>query len=507
VVTFDLFCGGQLDPIELYWILSGGNYSGKTRREKGQSLTGMAHQITGSETMKGFCRVVARPRKLGFTHLAIVVLGFLNLPGTIGAMEPTRLTIAEAVAEALQNNPSGRIARLRVAQAEAMVQQARSFALPLLRVEAAYQITDQPMMAFGSILNQQSFTPQIDFNRPGTTDNLRLKAELRHRLFDFGGTAGRTQEARHTAEAAEWERTAVDAEIAFAVVRTAWQMRQMEETIRAQEANVGAIESALEVAQAKFAAGTFLKTEVLNLEVQLAEAKENHLHALNSFNLARKALENLLGREPERPEIHLIFPTGDPQDLAALSTEGVSTTAQRGEIRALEAALAAADAALETTRAKGLPAVDAFGGVQMDHGWETGGTGEHWMVGLSVTWDFFDGGRNAASRSAAMARREEVREHLRQQMLAIRLEVEQARLNLNRARQTLEVTQRMVEQAREAAQLSRARFEKGVILSSELIDVETRLTSARMRRAVAVASLYTHLAELRRALGQPVVHP
>ena len=40
----------------------------------------------------------------------------------------------------------------------------------------------------------------------------------------------------------------------------------------------------------------------------------------------------------------------------------------------------------------------------------------------------------------------------------------------------------MVEQAEESAHLSRERFKEGLILSSELIDVENRLTDAQVRK-------------------------
>ena len=86
----------------------------------------------------------------------------------------------------------------------------------------------------------------------------------------------------------------------------------------------------------------------------------------------------------------------------------------------------------------------------------------------------------------------------------ISFEVERARLAYEQANERLEVTAKMVTQARESAELSRARFEEGVILSSELIDTETRLTEARARRAIARAWRNIALADLRRALGQPL---
>ena len=74
-------------------------------------------------------------------------------------------------------------------------------------------------------------------------------------------------------------------------------------------------------------------------------------------------------------------------------------------------------------------------------------------------------------------------------------------LALEQAGQRLRVTEKMVEQAEESASLSRERFKEGVILSSDLIDVENRLTDALVRRTIARTSQRIAIADLRRAVG------
>jgi outer membrane protein TolC len=59
----------------------------------------------------------------------------------------------------------------------------------------------------------------------------------------------------------------------------------------------------------------------------------------------------------------------------------------------------------------------------------------------------------------------------------------------------------MVEVAEESAKLSRIRFQEGVILASELIDAEARLTDALAGRTTARAENRIAIANLRRATG------
>jgi len=94
---------------------------------------------------------------------------------------------------------------------------------------------------------------------------------------------------------------------------------------------------------------------------------------------------------------------------------------------------------------------------------------------------------------------------LRKLELALGLQLDQARLALKLAREQLAATETLVAQANESARMSRERFAVGALLSAELIGVETRLTEARMRRAVALAAEKIAVADLRRAAGLPLL--
>jgi len=59
----------------------------------------------------------------------------------------------------------------------------------------------------------------------------------------------------------------------------------------------------------------------------------------------------------------------------------------------------------------------------------------------------------------------------------------------------------MVGVAEEVARLSRARFKEGVILASDLIDFEMRLSDALARHLSASAAYQVAIANLRRATG------
>ena len=64
-----------------------------------------------------------------------------------------------------------------------------------------------------------------------------------------------------------------------------------------------------------------------------------------------------------------------------------------------------------------------------------------------------------------------------------------------------------IAQATESVELTRARFEQGLAISLQLIDAQTALIGARVRRAEADADQRIATAAVRKALGLPLLPP
>jgi len=153
------------------------------------------------------------------------------------------------------------------------------------------------------------------------------------------------------------------------------------------------------------------------------------------------------------------------------------------------------------------PRVNAFGSLDYDYGWKFESGGGSYTAGALLQWDLWDGKLTRAKVREANANLESAREEQRKLRLALDLEVEQACLDLKAANERLSVTDQVVAQASESAGLTRARFEQGAALSTQLIDSETALVAARVRRAEDEADQQIALAALRKALALPQLDP
>jgi outer membrane protein TolC len=435
---------------------------------------------------------------------SIVVLFLAGLAAhTLLRAEPW--TLDRALEVALKNSPDARIARQRVAGAQALSEQARAAWYPQLSLQARYLETNSPMMAFGSILNQRAFNFGLDFNHPGRIDDLNATGTVAYNIYSGGRASAGLAAAKGGALAAEQDVRAAQQQLGAEVVKTWLNIRKAREAVAAVEAGVKAYAAAVSGAQARFDAGQMLKADLLSLEVQLAQTQENLAAARHGAALAERAFLYVLGLDAAGGTVE---PASDDPALARLVLPDARDFSERPELLGLQERVRAAEAMVRAARGGRLPTVNAFASYQYDRGWQLNHAADSWMAGVAVDLNVFDGGQTSGKVHQAVAELEQVKEMLRKATLGISLEVEQARLAHDEAVERLAVTARMVEQAGESAALSRARFEKGALLAADLIGVEGRLIEARMRRAVAAADERIALADLRRALGlTPLVQP
>lgn len=419
----------------------------------------------------------------------------LLLAGTLSAEAPW--TLASALAEARAHSPEATMAAARLARAEAMVEQAGALALPQVGLRAGYIQTNNPMMAFGAILNQGAFSPTIDFNRPGQVDNLNVTGTVGYALYTGGRVTARREAARAGVTASVHDRASTFARLDSAVARSYFGIRQAREILAALDDAVAVYTESLRVAHLRASAGQLLKSELLNLEVQLARTREQQLAARQQANLAARQFLYLLGRTPAG---EVVLDDHDPTPTALLVPLAPSVDT-RPEIAALTARVAAAAQRTAAARGARRPTVNAFASYQRDHGGRLSGDGDSWTAGIQAEWAVFDGKAAGGAEREALAMLAESEAALVQLNLALALELEQARLGHTFAVEQLHVTATVVSQAEEAARISRERFAAGALLSAELIAVETRLSEARMHRAVATANERLAVAELRRAAG------
>ncbi len=406
-------------------------------------------------------------------------------------------SLEEAIAFAQENSPDAKSALERIRVANAGIEAVDATFSPVVDVGASYFGTSNPAQTFAAIVNQSSFEQDIDFNNLDAVDDLNLRATFQVPIWVGGSRFSARKAAQAGRAASEDQAAAIRNALGFMVTQAYFNVSKARGFMRAAQAEVAAFEGSVRVARERFDGGTLLRQTLLDVEVRLARAKESLIRSRNAEALALEALRNVMGLEAGplqiiEAEADLRPPEGD---VGIDARHELSAFAHELEQRQFE---------VKGARSGYWPRIDAVGSLLFNHGFVNDGNTGSFVAGLVVGWRIWDGFSTRANVRRAEAESAVIQQRYRKLRQDISLEAEQARIRFEDAQERLRVTEREIELAEESAELARARFEEGLALSNELIDAETALTGARVRRAESEANRWIAVAAYRKALGLPM---
>lgn len=408
------------------------------------------------------------------------------------------VTLEECIGEALRCNPDVRAATERAQAARAALREARSAYYPMLGGSATYARTDNPPQAFMMLLNQRSVSMQSDFNNPSDTENLALSLGAKYRLFDFGRRGLDTAMASGGAEVSQLVLAGLRNDLIHQVTRGYYAALQASAFVGVQEESVKTLEESLRVANERVKAGGAIRTDVLNLEVQLAQAREDRIRAGNGVKLAIAALNTAMGTNK-------VTVAGLPAAVEAPAvrppeTEDLNVIFTRPELEAARKVAWIQAQGLQKARRQYMPALNAFGSVDWNS--EVSSDFERsYLVGVAAEVDLFDGGRRRAAVAGARAQERAAEADVEKAANTLRLDLTSASLQAGDAWERLDVVRKSIESAEEALRITRQRYEQGAADLPELLTAQTGLTGTRTRHVAALYDYLTALSNLERARG------
>lgn len=414
------------------------------------------------------------------------------------------LTLAQAIALALERNPDLRAAAERMGIASAGVTEAASAFYPQVHARLSFARTDNPAQAFGMIVAQRRFSPTLDINSPGATQNWRPELVATYSLFRGFQDASGVDAAKKGAEIAGFERSALRGALAQAVTEAYVVHLAAREQVGVAQASVKAIEGELADSRRRFDAGALLKSDVLSLEVRLAAARDGELRATNGVELARVSLRVLLALGPED---QVEFSTELPSEDHTLPTVRAAAVGRaldlRPELRAARRFVDLRKAELSAENGGWYPSLEAYGAYGQDApDLVLSGHQDNWSFGLALDLPLFSGFRTRARVTAAERRVDEARAMEEKTRLLIEQEVRTALLHREEAAARVGVSEKAVAAAEEALRLVREQYQAGAAAITRFLEAEAALADARSRVIGSRLDVRRAEAELRKAIGE-----
>ncbi len=428
-------------------------------------------------------------------HLLLALM--ISMPPVSGAEDAV---LDGLVNKALEENPGVQAVMHRAAAARQVHWQARSAYLPRLSASAMYTVTDNPPQSFMMMLNQQRLDmadPAFDLNTPDDTGNIRFSIGAKYRLYD-GARGPRTAAAGRGVQLAALRYQAACNLLIHEVTRGYYQVLQAQAFVAIQTAALTSLEESLRVARARFDSGSAVMTDVLNLEVQTAQARENVIRARNGVQMAIAALNTSVGcLVVDTDGLTLPDPVAPDTEKPFVETERIQ---DRPEFGIAEAQVDIARQMLDATRLDRGLSLNAFGHVDWDSE-RLRDQEQSYLAGVLFEWEWFSGFEQAGKKGeaeqmlhAAARRREQIFNELA-------LEVKQAGLDVEEAWARLQVTSRAVGSAEEALRITRAQYTEGAVEIAMLLVADLGLTETRMRDTTALYDYRIACSNLDRATG------
>jgi outer membrane protein len=411
------------------------------------------------------------------------------------------VTLETCIKTALENNPGIQAGMTRINAAKYMIKQAESAYYPRLYLSGTYSMTDNPPQAFMLALNQKDLDmtdPDFDPNDPDPIDNMRLSLGLKYRFYDGGINTIQIQMAKEGKTLRELGLRAVQNELIHQVTRGYYSVLQAQAFVAVQEESVNSLVESLRVARARFNAGSAVKTDVLNLEVKLAQAQEDNIRAKNGVKLAIASLNTAIGSDlisadglpiPVREQIR-----EKPQEL------DFSVIENRPELKATHTMSRIKEQSYEKVSREYRPTMSAFGSYDFDSG-DFAEFENSYLMGVMAEWEFFDGFQRPSKARAAKADWQTAKNETLIARRDLRLDLQQAYLKAMDAWERLEVSEKSIESASEALRITAELYKEGVTDITVLLTAQVGLTAQKTRSVAAYYDYLTSLSNYDRARG------
>jgi len=329
---------------------------------------------------------------------------------------------------------------------------------------------------------------------------------LTQALYTGGRVTSEREAASRALEAARFHRSGTESDVVLEALSAYWAWSKSHFVLEAMDAAVERMEIYDRDMQNLFGAGLATESEALATRVRLERTRLRLEESRRRLSLSLARIAFLTGfRLPEgalplKPDA--VLPQEDP-DLESLFGEALKN---RPELRARSLETEASRLRVRSARSGLFPSlslVAAYGIARpnymimppMDR-WQDDAS-----LGLFFKWTLFDGAvRARQAEAAALAVRAGAAEDL--QADVVRLEVEQARIDLQDAMARVRVADRAEESASLNLESATELWEAGLARQAEVLDAHADLTDSRFEAVAARADMALARAALDRALGR-----
>ena len=394
---------------------------------------------------------------------------------SLGAFAQDTITISknELLEKVTDKNLQIKIAEKTLAGAKADYNESNSLFLPKISASHTAMMTTNPLMAFGSKLNQEILTP-ADFNPallndPDKTEIYATRIEVLQPLINVDGLYGR-KAAKSKMEAFDLQLERTKEYLGLEVSKAFMQLQLAYKAVEVLEKANATAQANLKLIENYNKQGLLQKTDLLSVQVRVNEVKNQLQYAKSNVQNASDYLAFLLD---ESNENKVYKPLEVIENTIEISTFETQLSANRKDVLAMDKSVEAYEKMAKMSQMNFLPRLNAFGSYEMydTQLFQTGAKG--YTIGAQLSWDIFDGYKSIGKFQKAKAEFQKAEVEAKQYKAQSQLELNKTNRQLTDAENKVNLTKLALEQAQEAYRIRANRFQEGLEKTTDLLQSET----------------------------------
>jgi len=432
------------------------------------------------------------------TAFSVFVFLFLGMMGSplFAQEEKEVFTLSESIDMALDKNWTLKAKEEGIRQATAVKNQARSEFLPTLNTTYGYTHNRDIVMTFGGI------------QFPRSKNTYQWTTGLSVPVFTGFASISSYELAKLGIDQSKVEVDLEKLDLALRVKQAYFNILIADKAVEVAEKDVASRKSNADVARNFYEVGMIPVNDLLQAEVEWADAQQTLVKVQNGARQARSAFNVVLAREVNAPvEVEDILDY--KPEIGKFENYLKQALEQRPEIKAIEIAILQADQQIRLAKSGYFPTVSLSAQyTKQGDTYDVGGSFFHkpndFMAGATLSWTLSEWGwgRTRYSAREKESLKKELMETQRAIEDSINLELKTALLDLETSEKNIPTTRKAVEQGEENLRVSEERYKAQVTTITEVLDAQTRLSQARVNYFMAFYDHNLAKARLLRAIGE-----
>jgi outer membrane protein TolC len=395
------------------------------------------------------------------------------------AQETQGISLEDFKYKVEQNNRKLQANEQEYMQMQAEYRETNANFLPQLNLSHTAYRTDNPVMAFGTLLNQGVFT-EGDFavdnlNNPSAINNFVTTFQVEQPLLNLDKLVMRSAlkdkaNAQSKQNIFKKEALLLQADRLYMQLQLAYKsLEVLEKSKSTAKANLSSITNFYEE-------GLLVKADVLNAKVRLNEVE----NALNKAKNELRYISDYMYYMMNNNEDGIQLQPDTELKIQILAKTEEANLSNRSDILAMDLNVEASKKMKKSAVMTYLPTLNAFGNLQyFDE--DVFGTGaQNFFIGASLDWNLFEGGRRLAKNQKMKAQLQQAQLEAQDYKASSQVELEKAKRNLEEAESQISRNALSLEQAEEAYSIIKNRFEEGLERTTDLLNAETQLANQEL---------------------------